>query len=322
MRVAVTGAAGFIGSHLCERLLGCGHSVVGVDNFDDFYAPARKRGNVLPLLGDDAFTLGVVDVRDRAGLERQISGVDAVIHLAARAGVRPSFARPDLYTESNVAATVALLQAIADLEIPRLVFISSSTVYGEGAASPFREDGELGVPKSPYAATKVAGELLCQAFAHRIPKTTILRLFSVYGSRQRPDLAIHKFARCIYAGEPIPVLGTTDSFRDYTYVDDVVTGISASLELERPWTVLNLGSGSPVTLEDMIRHLEDSLGQRVGRRHLPPHPGDLFGTWADTRAAARVLDWAPRWTFERGVRRFTDWFMEDETNRLAERAAA
>ena len=322
MHVAVTGAAGFIGSHLSEGLVAGGHSVAGIDNFDDFYDPIRKRSNLARLLAGDGFTLFEHDVSDRDGLRQALAGADAVVHLAARAGVRPSFADVAAYTQANVVAPATLLELMAELSIPRLVFISSSTVYGEGAPRPFREGGELGLPKSPYAATKVAGELLCQAFAHRIKSITILRLFSVYGPRQRPDLAIHKFARCIHDGEPIPVLGTANSYRDYTYVDDAVSGILGAVELNQPWTVLNIGSGSPVKLEDMIDGLERALGRRVGRRILPPHPGDLFGTWADTEKAERVLGFRPRWTFERGVRSFGDWFLEDESHRLPSRVAA
>jgi UDP-glucuronate 4-epimerase len=322
VRIAVTGAAGFIGSHLCERLLGGGHIVVGVDNFDDFYDPERKRRNVAALAGNPRFRLVEADVGDRDVMARVLAGIDGVVHLAARAGVRPSFAQPEVYARVNVSASATLLEVMSELRVPRLVFISSSTVYGDGAESPFREDGELGVPKSPYAATKVAGELLCRAFAHRIPSITILRLFSVYGPRQRPDLAIHKFARCILAGEPIPVLGTTESFRDYTYVDDAVSGIARAVEHDQPWTVLNLGGGSPVVLEEMISGLERSLGRTVGRRVLPPHPGDLFGTWADISSAGRVLGFQPTWSFERGVRRFVDWFLEDEANQTSERLVA
>jgi UDP-glucuronate 4-epimerase len=322
VRVAVTGAAGFIGSHLCERLLDCGHAVVGVDNFDDFYEPARKWNNVMPLVARERFSIVEADVADRVALISALEGIDAVVHLAARAGVRPSFSMPETYVRANVAATATLLEVIAALDVPRLVFVSSSTVYGEGAQSPFREDGELGIPKSPYASTKVAGEQLCRAFAHRIPSLTILRLFSVYGPRQRPDLAIHKFARCIHAGEPIPVLGTTESFRDYTYVDDVVGGIAAAVELGEPWTVLNLGGGAPVTLEDMIASLEAALGASVPRQLLPAHPGDLFGTWADISAARSLLGFEPTWSFASGVRQFTDWFMMDEVNRMPARLAA
>lgn len=308
MKIAVTGAAGFIGSHLCEALANDGRRVVGIDNFDDFYAPARKRENLSRLTADERFRLIEGDVRDADALRAAIEGADAVVHLAARAGVRPSFEVPDVYAENNVVATCTLLETITALEVPRLVFISSSSIYGEGAESPFREDADTGVPKSPYAATKVAGEALCRAFAHRIPRIAVLRLFSVYGPRQRPDLAIQAFATRISAGEPIPVLGNTRSFRDYTYVDDIVGGIAASLELDEPWAVLNIGSGSPITLDEMITKLEQAFGRRVERRQLPPHPGDLFGTWADTSAAKRMLGFEPQWTFDRGVEKYVEWF--------------
>src|SRR5215218_8504336 len=181
MRIAVTGAAGFIGSHLCERLVRDGCEVVGLDNFDRFYAPARKRRNLARLEGDDRFSFTELDVRDRQALESLLDGADAVVHLAARPGVRPSFEVPAEYAEANVTATTSLLDVMSSRGIPRLVFISSSSVYGEDAKTPFRETGDLGVPQSPYAATKVAGELLCRAFAHRLPSVVILRLFSVYG---------------------------------------------------------------------------------------------------------------------------------------------
>lgn len=322
MRIVVTGAAGFVGSHLSERLVSDGHAVVGVDNFDDFYAPGRKRGNLARLIDHARFTIVETDVGDASAVRRALAGADAVVHLAARAGVRPSFAAADVYVRANVMASACLLEAVTELRIPRLVFISSSTVYGDGVETPFHEEGELGVPKSPYAATKVAGEMLCRSFAHKVPNITILRLFSVYGPRQRPDLAIHKFARCIESGEPIPVLGTTESYRDYTYVDDVVDGIAAALELNEPWAVLNLGSGAPLTLEQMITGLQHALSRKARRRLLPPHPGDMFGTFADIRAAKRLLGFKPAWTFDRGVERFAEWFLESEGNRLPERQAA
>ena len=308
MKVVVTGAAGFIGSHLCEALRAEGRQVIGVDNFDDFYDPELKRRNLAALSADSGFRLTQIDVADREAIRRTLEGVDAVVHLAARAGVRPSFAVPELYARANVVATVALLEAMSALEVPRLVFISSSGVYGDGSESPFREDGDTGVPKSPYAATKLAGEALCRAFAHRIPQIAVLRLFSVYGPRQRPDLAIQMFATRITAGQPIPILGDTKSFRDYTYVDDIVSGIVASLDLDEPWSLLNLGSGSPITLEEMITRLEDAFGRRVERQQLPPHPGDLFGTWANIDAAKRSLGFEPQWTFDRGVEKYAEWF--------------
>ncbi len=315
MRILLTGAAGFIGSHLAAQLLGEGHAVVGLDNFDDFYEPARKRRNAEALSGFPGFRLVEGDIRTREAVEPALEGVDAVIHLAARAGVRPSFPLPGLYSEVNVAGTGTLLDLASAQGVPRFVFISSSSVYGEGPKTPFTEKAVLGTPMSPYAATKIAGELLCRAFSHRIPCIAILRLFSVFGPRQRPDLALHKFARLLDAGKPIPVFGPVDSFRDYTYVEDIVEGIVAALEVDPPWSVLNLGSGRPVTLDEMIRQLEAAMGREAERQLLPAHKGDLFGTWADIRAAEDLLGYRPKWRFEDGVRRFVEWFLEDERNR-------
>jgi UDP-glucuronate 4-epimerase len=311
VRYAVTGAAGFIGSHLCERLLKAGHEVVGVDSFDDFYEPERKRRNLESATASERFRLIEAEVQDAHATRTAVTGADGVVHLAARAGVRPSFDDPLTYLRSNVAGTAAVLEETVATGVPRLVFISSSSVYGDGAESPFREDRSTGVPQSPYAATKVAGEAMCRAFLGRIPRIAVLRLFSVYGPRQRPDLALQTFARCIDTGEPIPILGSTDSFRDYTYVDDIVSGIVAALGSEEPWALVNLGSGNPVTLEDMITELEACFGRRAERTMLPAHPGDLFGTWADTTTAEEVLGVRPQWTFDRGVKRFVEWFREE-----------
>ena len=312
MRCVITGAAGFIGSQLTERLLSAGHEVVGIDSFDDFYDPARKERNLAEAFASPGFSLVRGDVGDSDPTGRALAGADAVVHLAARAGVRPSFDDPLTYLRANVAATATLIEELVRNDVPRFVFISSSSVYGDGADSPFREAGNTGVPRSPYAATKVAGEAMCRALADRIRHVAVLRLFSVYGPRQRPDLALQTFARCIAQGKPIPVLGTTDSFRDYTYVDDIVDGIEAALATDVDWTLLNLGSGSPVTLETMITQLEEALGSQAERNQLPPHPGDLFGTWADVSAAQKVLGFRPQWTFAQGVERFAEWFRREE----------
>jgi UDP-glucuronate 4-epimerase len=310
MRVLVTGAAGFIGSHLSATLLESGHEVVGVDSFDDFYDPGRKRSNAARLQGDPSFVLHRADIRDKASLEPAIEGVDAVVHLAARAGVRPSFQVPALYAEVNVTGTMVLLELIRERSIPRFVFASSSSVYGEGARTPFEEDAPLGIPASPYASTKLAGEMLCRNFAPEIPHLAMLRLFTVYGPRQRPDLAIHKFARLMLAGETIPMYGSSESFRDYTFVSDIVAGITASLEVDDPWLVCNLGSGRPIQLGEMISHLETALGIEAHIEHLPPQEGDLFGTWASIEKAKEALRYEPRVTFAEGVASFVAWIRE------------
>lgn len=314
MRIVVTGGAGFIGSHLCDRLVGDGHDVVAIDNFDDFYNQAVKRANIASLTDVDNFSLREADIRDPAAMEEALSGADAVIHLAARAGVRPSFAFTPLYADVNVTGTAVILEAMSKLRIPHLVFGSSSSVYGNGAEVPFREDGRLGQPASPYAATKVAGEMLCHNYSSRIPRITILRFFTVYGPRQRPDLAIHKFARLILTGQPIPVFGSLDSFRDYTFFDDIVGGIVRAVGLDEPFVTLNLGSGNPIKLGEMIDHLEAALDRPAKKEMLPPQEGDLFGTWADISKADTLLGYRPQWRFEDGSRRFADWMLAQATS--------
>ena len=308
MNVVVTGAAGFIGSHLCTRLLEEGHSVVGIDVLDDFYDPGRKRNNLKSLESHKEWRFHEGDIRDEQMLELALKGTDVVVHLAARAGVRPSFEHVTLYGDVNVRGTAAVLVAAHRCNVPRFIFGSSSSVYGLGAPTPFSEDAPLGVPQSPYASTKVAGEFLCHNLHSRFQSLTVLRFFTVYGPRQRPDLAIHKFALLMSRGESIPVFGPLDSFRDYTYVDDIVSGIVSSLRIDQPWAVLNLGRGTPVTLEEMIFGLEKALGIDAQLERLPKQEGDLDGTWADTSNARRMLGYDPQWSFEAGVDSFVEWF--------------
>lgn len=311
-RIAVTGAAGFIGSHLCERLIRDGHDVVGLDNFDPFYPRAVKEENLSGLLQAPGFSFLETDVREAGVVEGAFRDRDAVVHLAARAGVRPSLKDPVGYAEVNVAGTAAVLEAARRAGVPRFLFASSSSVYGEGAEAPFREDGSLGRPASPYAATKVAGEALCRSYVGRIPNVVALRLFSVFGPRQRPDLAIHDFARRILAGEELPLFGSSDRYRDYTYVDDIVEGIVAALEIDPEWTILNLGSGRPITLGKLVAALEDVLGRRTETRMVPAATGDLFGTWADVSLASEMLGYEPRTPLETGIGRFIEWLTDHE----------
>ena len=310
MRIVVTGAAGFIGSHLVETLLAAGHHIVGVDNFDDFYEPAKKRSNLAAALTLPSFELHEVDIRQREPLRAILKGADALVHLAARAGVRPSFIQPALYADVNVTGTVTLLELTRDLNISRFVFASSSSVYGEGVDPPFDED-TLGIPASPYASTKVAGELLCRNFTPQIPHITVLRLFTVYGPRQRPDLAIHKFARLMLESRPLPIYGPSSSFRDYTYVSDIVAGIEAALATEVPWLVCNLGSGRPIQLGEMVNQLEVALAVTASIEQLPAQEGDLFGTWASIEKARHALGYEPKLTFSEGVAEFARWAIGD-----------
>jgi UDP-glucuronate 4-epimerase len=311
--VLVTGGAGFIGSHLVERLLGeGGWRVQVVDDFNDFYDPALKRRNVAPHLSREEFRLHEADIRDRAALERVFRGsaFDCIVHLAARAGVRPSLREPVLYAETNIAGTLNLLELAREHRVKQFVFGSSSSVYGENEKVPFSEDDPVFKPISPYAATKAAGELLCHTYTHLWGlRVVCLRFFTVYGARQRPDLAIHKFARLISAGEPIPVFGDGTTRRDYTYIDDIIAGVRAALDYEASgYEVINLGESRTVSLSELIGLLERELGRDAIIDRQPLQPGDVPQTFADTRKARALLGYDPQTPIEEGVRRFVEWF--------------
>lgn len=316
MTVVVTGAAGFIGSHLVDRLLGRGHRVVGVDSFDPFYDRSIKERNLTEASGHAGFTLLEADIRDRDALSALPDAVDAVVHLAALAGVRPSIRRPADYADVNIAGTVSLLELARDRGWRRFVFGSSSSVYGERREVPFREEDRVDHPISPYAATKKAGELLCHTYHHLHDIDVVcLRFFTVYGPRQRPDLAIHKFARLMSAGRAIPVYGDGSTERDYTYVDDVVDGIERALDhlakTSGVYDVLNIGESRTVALTDMIAVLAEELGEQPVIDRQPPQPGDVRRTYADVSRARRVIGYAPTTEFREGIRRFVEWFRSD-----------
>ncbi|HEX8150417.1 MAG TPA: NAD-dependent epimerase/dehydratase family protein [Pyrinomonadaceae bacterium] len=311
--VLVTGGAGFIGSHLVARLLAEGQwRVTVLDDFNDFYDPALKRRNVEPHLGRADFALREADIRDRAALGEAFEGTrfDCIVHLAARAGVRPSLAEPVLYTETNIDGTVNLLELARARGVRQFVFGSSSSVYGENEKVPFAEDDPVSRPISPYAATKAAGELLCHTYSHLWGlRCVALRFFTVYGARQRPDLAVHKFARLISAGEPIPVFGDGTTRRDYTYVDDIAAGVRAAMDYEASgYEVVNLGGSRTVELRELIALLERELGRKAVVDRRPPQPGDVPRTFADVSKARRLLGYDPRTPIEEGVRRFVEWF--------------
>ncbi|HZN10460.1 MAG TPA: GDP-mannose 4,6-dehydratase [Blastocatellia bacterium] len=320
-RFLITGGAGFIGSHLSERLLAGGPArLVVLDSFDDFYDPRAKRANVAPHLGNPAYRLVEADIRDEGALGRLFAeeGFDAVVHLAARAGVRPSLSEPRAYQETNIAGTLNLLELARRHGVKRFIFGSSSSVYGPAATPPFREDAPLS-PISPYAATKAAGELLAHTYSHLYGiEVVCLRFFTVYGARQRPDLAIHKFARLIAAGRPIPVYGDGTSERDYTYVDDIIQGVVGALAYRgSAFEVINLGESQAVTLNELIALLEEALGARATVERHPPQPGDLPRTHADISKAARLLGYRPTTPIAEGIRKFAAWFKAntDDTNR-------
>jgi UDP-glucuronate 4-epimerase len=313
--VLVTGGAGFIGSHVVDRLLADGERVVVIDDFNDFYDPAVKRANVAAHLQHPAYTLVEGDIRDAALVERVFAehGPRRVIHLAARAGVRPSLEEPLLYETTNVVATLILLEACRRHGVTKLVFGSSSSVYGVNAKVPFSEDDPIAQTISPYAATKAAGELHCHAYSHLYGLPIVcLRFFTVYGPRQRPDLAIHKFAKLIAAGKPIPVFGDGRTERDYTYVDDIVAGILGALAYDGSrFEILNLGNSRTVSLADLIAGLERALGKAAVIDRQPLQPGDVPRTFADTAKARRRLGYAPDTPIDVGLARFVAWFAPD-----------
>lgn len=312
MKILVTGAAGFIGSHVCQRLIAEGHAVVGVDNFDPFYEPAVKRRNLADLLNSEEFVLKEGDIRDSAFLEAVAGGSEAVIHLAAKAGVRPSLEDPIGYADVNVRGTVSVLEAARIHKIRTVLFASSSSVYGNSSRIPFSEEDPVNDPISPYAATKKAGEMLCRTYHHLYGMHIFcLRFFTVYGPRQRPDLAIHKFARLIEEGRPIPIYGDGSAERDFTYIDDIVDGVLSALKHCRGFAVYNLGESCPVRLDALIAALEEVLNKRAERRFLPPQPGDVQRTCADIRKAAEELGYCPKTPLQKGLVKFVEWMRRE-----------
>jgi UDP-glucuronate 4-epimerase len=320
VRVLVTGGAGFIGSHLCERLVARGDEVVAVDNFDPFYDPAIKRRNLSRLAGSGRFRLIEADVCDPEAVESALgeAEVDVLVHLAARPGVRPSIERPDLYVRTNMEGTAGMLEVARRCGVRRFVFGSSSSVYGDSASVPFTETDPVAHPISPYAATKRAGELLCHTYRHLYGLSVVcLRFFTVYGPRQRPDLAIHKFARLMRAGEEIPFYGDGSTERDYTYVDDIVQGVEGALAYtgHHPgaFEIVNLGESRTTSLAALVELLAEALGVRPRLRRLPPQPGDVARTFASVAKARALLGYDPRTPLEEGIARFVEWFREEGT---------
>lgn len=309
-RILVTGAAGFIGSHVCEALLHRGDEVAGLDCFDSFYDPAIKRHNLARCTADPGFSLIKGDIREPELVNSVIdNSIDAVIHLAARAGVRPSIEDPLLYQDVNVRGTATLLEAVRRHPQCKFLFGSSSSVYGNNAEVPFSESDPVDDPQSPYASTKRAGELMCRTYHNLfgIP-TTCLRFFTVYGPRQRPDLAIHKFVRLIEAGEPVEVFGDGSMSRDFTYIDDIVAGVLAALDGCSGFAVYNLGHACPVSVLQLVRQIEEATGKRATIEYRPLQPGDVKQTYADLTQARRALGYKPRTDLPTGLRNFVDWF--------------
>ena len=319
--ILVTGGAGFIGSHLVDQLLAERRwRVTVIDDFNDFYAPAAKRENVSAHELNKAYRLVEADIRERAELERVFDATefDCIVHLAARAGVRPSLKEPQLYAETNINGTLNLLELARERGVKQFVFGSSSSVYGINAKVPFSEDDPIRQPISPYAATKAAGELLCHTYTHLYGiRCVCLRFFTVYGARQRPDLAIHKFARLISEGEPIPLFGDGTTRRDYTYIDDIIAGVRASIDYTASdYEVINLGESRTVELRELITLLEKELDRRALVDRQPMQPGDVPQTFADITKARRLLGYHPQTQIEDGIHRFIEWFKNSPKSKV------
>ena len=309
-RVLITGCAGFMGSHLAERLVARGDAVIGIDNFDDYYPRPVKETNLTRLHTCERFSLVEADIRDADALNDALAqaNVDWVLHWAAKAGVPPSLKEPNEYVAVNVEGTVNVLEAARRREGTRVIFASSSSVYGVRNPLPYTEDADISRPLSPYAATKVAAEALCHCYHHLYGLPVMcLRLFNVYGPRQRPDLAMNLFAHRMARDETITLFGDGSTSRDYTYVDDVVDAVLAAMEVEFGFEILNIGSGRPIRLDDMVRALEDAMGVPATLDHKPERAGDMVHTFADATRARERLGWQPRWTVEDGLRSFLDW---------------
>jgi UDP-glucuronate 4-epimerase len=315
MLVFVTGAAGFIGSHLSERLCARGDDVIGFDNFDAFYARADKERNLASLRGNRKFTFIEGDIRDAEVLDR-IFGErhpEVVVHLAALAGVRPSLADPSRYADVNVTGTQRVFDASRAHGVNRLVFGSSSSVYGRDSQPPFKESDPCLTPLSPYAATKRANELMLFTAHHLyLFDITCLRFFTVFGPRQRPDLAIHKFARLMAANKPIELFGDGSTSRDYTYIDDIIDGVVAAIDQPRgpapAFRVYNLGGSRTTTLKELVDMVSKALSMKPTIEWLPEQPGDMKRTLADVALSARELGYAPKVSMQDGIKRFADWW--------------
>ena len=312
-RILVTGGAGFIGSHLVDTLLERGDEVAVIDDFNDFYSPEEKENNVASHLKDKNFKLNRGDIRDRGLLEKVFSGSrpEVVVHLAARAGVRPSLEDPGLYEEVNVGGTYNLLELSKDYNVKNFVFASSSSVYGENKKVPFSESDPVDNPISPYAATKKSGELICYTYHHLygLP-VTCLRFFTVYGPRQRPDLAIRKFMERIDRGEKISVYGDGSMKRDFTYIDDIVRGIIASIDNPFDYEIINLGNSTPISVSDLVKNLEKVMGKDAKIKCESEKPGDVPITYASTEKAERLLGFSPATPIDAGLETMYKWIQK------------
>jgi len=316
MKILVTGAAGFIGSNVCEHFVEFGHDVIGIDNFDSFYSILTKRSNLAKLLDNDKFKFYQVDIRDGKALNAIFSSnqIDIVIHLAAKAGVRPSIDSILEYYDVNVNGSITLLESMRSHKVTKMVFASSSSVYGNNAKVPFSEADSVDNPISPYASTKKSGELLCHVYCHLYAfDITCLRFFTVFGPRQRPDLAIHKFTMLIDEERAIPFYGDGSTARDYTFIDDIVNGISCASTHLNGYKIYNLGESKVITLKQLVKTIENTLGKKAIIDQLPLQQGDVAITYADITKAKEEIGYSPKFDFETGIKKFVEWY---KTNRI------
>ncbi len=315
MKILVTGGAGFIGSHLCEKLLSLNQQVFCLDNFNDFYEPTEKRKNIEEAASSANFTLLEGDIREKSFLGKVFSlhNFDVVVHLAAMAGVRPSINKPELCYDVNVTGTLNLLEYYRQQPgKKKLIFASSSSVYGNSKEVPFKESDPVNNPISPYAASKKAGELLCFTYHYLYNISCVcLRYFTVYGARQRPDLAIRKFASLMVANKPLPIYGDLSSQRDYTYIEDIINGTVAAIDFTSEkicYEIFNLGEAEPIPLSAVIDQLEKNLKIKAIINYLPPQDGDVLQTYASLAKSSKMLNYKPKYRFADGMKLFAEWF--------------
>jgi len=316
MNILVTGAAGFIGSHVCENFVDSGYNVIGIDNFDDFYPTRLKHSNIAELRRNSKFQFHEADIRDGEALRSIFSDnqIDIVIHLAAKAGVRPSIDSIAAYYDVNVNGTVSLLESMRIHNVKRMLFASSSSIYGNNPKVPFAETDRVDNPISPYASTKKSGELLCHVYSHLYEfDITCLRFFTVFGPRQRPDLAIHKFTRLIDEDKPIPFYGDGSTSRDYTYIDDIVSGISCALHHLDGYRIYNLGESKVINLNKLVEIISNTLGKKAILNYLPIQQGDVTITYADISKAKAEIGYDPKYDIETGIKKFVEWYNSYKT---------
>ncbi len=309
--ILITGGAGFIGSSLADKLLNLGYNVIAIDNFSDYYNPAIKRDNIKQALQNSNYKLYEINIENIADIERVFAenNIDTVVHLAARAGVRPSIEAPLAYAMTNIIGTLNILEMMKKYNVKRMSMASSSSVYGNCQAEKFSEDLNIREPISPYAATKSADEQFCYTYHHLYGlEIYMLRFFTVFGPRQRPDLAINKFTHLIMQNKPIDMYGDGSTMRDYTYIDDIIDGIIATMNYSKTgYEIFNLGGGSPVTLKEMISTIEKVLGKKAQINQMPMQPGDVDKTVSDISKSEKLLGYHPKTTFTEGVKKFIEW---------------